>query len=106
MNQKMWFAIVAAFAVAAMSISVIAQSDKPTSDEEILQRLARLEAMVGTRADNERGDWKLISAEVGLMVREHDRGVMRARMYILRGDAWAPVAVDGYSEVAPDNLLL
>jgi hypothetical protein len=52
-------------------------------------------------------NWRQLSDDVGLMLFTDRFGVLRARLYVrLDGNAWKPVAVDGFAELGPGNLPL
>ena len=106
--MKGWLPLVvaAAIAIAALGFSVLAQSDDPRSEAELLKQLAELKALRGISPNTASANWKPISHDVGLMLRQDDSGFVRARLYVLSGDEWEPVALDGYSDIAPDDLLL
>jgi hypothetical protein len=45
--------------------------------------------------DTSSPNWKLLSEDVGVMIRKDDRLGLRARLYVRIDGAWTPVATDG-----------
>jgi hypothetical protein len=92
--------------VMALGAGVIAQSTDEESRDALRKYLEQLGMKRIDPPSVEAGGWKLISQECGVLLREDSDGVLRGRMYVLRDGRWVPVAVDGFSEVAPQDMLL
>ena len=49
--------------------------------------------------DTSSPDWKLLSDDLGIWITRSDRLGLQGRLYVRRGDAWWPVAVDGAADI-------
>jgi hypothetical protein len=57
--------------------------------------------VVGAQPDTTSPDWKELSADVGVMIRDDERLGLRGRLYVRAGGLWYPVATDGPADVHP-----
>jgi hypothetical protein len=95
----------------AVAITASAQEDdeqrKRGTVAEILKEQEALLSQIPLDPDTSSPNWKLLTEDVGLMVRADDQGMARARLFLLveqRG--WVPLAVDGPIELVPKIMLL
>ena len=49
----------------------------------------------GSQPDTSSPNWKFLSEDVGIMIRNDDRLGLRARLFVRRNGVWLPVAIDG-----------
>jgi hypothetical protein len=57
--------------------------------------------VAGPQPNTSSPDWKELSADVGVMIRDDDRLGLRARLYVRVDGVWYPVATDGPADVRP-----
>jgi hypothetical protein len=110
MRNRIPLLALAALAIAALGLSVTAQNDGQLEREMLREQLEKaavvIETLIVGEADPDSANWRSLGPEVGLMLGREERGVVRATLYVRSGTGWTPVAVDGFAEIAPDNLLL
>ncbi len=106
--MKVRVSLIAAVMVAltVLGAGLIAQSSDTEAQDALREYLEQLAVTGIVPPDVESSDWKVISQDFGLRLREDSEGVLRGRLYVRRDGTWSPVAVDGLVEVAPQDLLL
>ena len=65
------------------------------------ERHGQPRGVVGPQPDTSSRDWKALSADVGVMIRDDDRLGLRGRLYVRVNGVWYPVATDGPADVRP-----
>ena len=85
------------------SLAVVAQTlltpSDPLAAQAEVERYSRLLQMAGSQPDTESPNWRYLSDDVGMVLRDDGRSGIRARLYIRMGDVWLPVATDGVVDV-------
>jgi hypothetical protein len=106
--MKVSIPFIVAFVVAMvlLGVGVYAQSSDTEAQDALHKYLEQLGVASAGPPGVESPEWKLLSRDLGLQLEEDSEGVLRGRLYVLRDGKWTPVAVDGFAEVAPQDLLL
>jgi hypothetical protein len=86
-------AVLALLGVAAVFASGMASARQPTSGKPQMTQNAF------AQPDTTSPDWKAISDDLGIWIGQSDHAGVRGRLYVKRGDAWLPVAIDGAADI-------
>lgn len=83
----------AAFLAGAYVSAQVPSTPAPTPDslKQLERRLAALDTPSGT--------WKELAPDVRLLVSRSEHGGYKARLYVLIGDNWQPVAAEGIGDL-------
>src|SRR5258706_12810499 len=65
------------------------------------ERQAKLRKIAGPQPNTSSPDWKELSNDVGVMLRDDERLGLRGRLYVRVDGVWYPVATDGPADVRP-----
>jgi len=76
-----------------------ARAAESVSAKDDLHRQPR--RVAGPQPNTSSPDWKELSADVGVMIRNDDRLGLRGRLYVRVDGLWYPVATDGPADVRP-----
>lgn len=71
--------------------AVLVRADAPS------QRVER--GAIGAQPDTRSRNWKSLSDDVGILVRDDDRLGLRGRLYVRVDGAWQAVAADGAADI-------
>jgi len=92
-----WLLIVGlAATVVALAQATSSPAPVPSSPVQVdPQRREALRLLAGPQPDTTSPNWRFLSNDVGIQLRENGRFGLRARLYVKFEDAWWPVATDG-----------
>lgn len=65
------------------------------------QRHVQSRGVAAPQPDTSSPNWKRLSYDVGVMIRDDERLGLRGRLYISVDGVWLPVATDGLADVLP-----
>jgi|KBSSwiStaDraftv2_1062776.scaffolds.fasta_scaffold26910_2 hypothetical protein len=97
MKQKLVLAItagVAGAAIALVALLLVMRGNPAVAQVSGGSAGPTVHALPG-QPDTSSSNWKLLSDDVGVMIREDDALGLRGRLYIRKGAVWLPVATDG-----------
>ena len=103
MKRRFQIALVMAGVVATLAVStgVIRDVGARSGGRGVVtgDRQERPRRVAGPQPDTSSPDWKSLSTDVGVLIRDDDRLGLRGRLYVRVDDVWLPVATDGAADV-------
>ena len=86
-------------AVLAMMGFVLLGRGDTAAAQGVVVNGGQASGLTGVGPDTSSPNWKLLSEDVGVMIRKDDRLGLRGRLFVRINDAWLPVATDGLADV-------
>lgn len=90
--------VVGGAALAMMGSVLVGRGDTAAAQGAGTNR-AQVPGLTGVELDTSSPNWKLLTDDVGVMIRKDERLGLRARLFVRVNDAWQPVAADGLADV-------
>ena len=101
MKRKLLIALVTAgvgTTIALMAGALLDGRD-PVAEQGNSERHDQMRGVVGPQPDTTSPNWKFLSGDVGVLVRDDERFGLRGRLYVRVEGVWRPVATDGPADV-------
>lgn len=86
-------------ALAMMGFLPIGQRDIAAA-QAVVVKGGQESGLTGVELDPSSPNWRLLSEDVGVMLRRDDRMGLRGRLFVRINGAWLPVATDGLADIA------
>lgn len=103
MKRGLLIALMAAGVGATVAITTgVLLKDGARAAESVIvkgDRHGQPRRVAGPQPNTSSPDWKELSADVGVMIRDDERLGLRARLYVRVDGVWFPVATDGPADV-------
>jgi hypothetical protein len=90
MKRRLWIALTVAAICATVAV---------TGRATLKGGVRAGESVAATQPDTSSPNWKELSGDVGVMIRDDERLGFRGRLYVRVDGVWYPVATDGPADV-------
>ena len=88
-------------ATVAVTTGTLLEGDAQAAESVLAkgERHGQSRGVAGPQPDTSSPNWKALSDDVGVMIRDDERLGLRGRLYVRAGGVWLPVATDGLADV-------